>query len=95
MKSSHQGILLMWIAFLLLVTGGVILAQSSAQFNLERSVIGSGGGRSASASYRVEGTIGQSVASPPTAGSSNFTLSSGYWFAQTKMATYLPMIVKH
>jgi hypothetical protein len=69
-------------------------------FNLEWHVIGSGG-ESSSASYHVNGTLGQNVASPPTAGSTSFRVSSGYWFGNTGptgiagIAIYLPIVLKN
>ncbi len=72
------------IIILLIVLGallltGVAVAQSSASFRLERSVIGGGGGRSASASYRIEGTIGQGITQPSGAGSPTYRVWSGFW----------------
>jgi hypothetical protein len=89
------------LTFLLLTAGSVILAQTSASFNLEWHVIGSGGGESSWDGYQVKGTIGQSIASQPASGSANFTVSSGYWFGDTGPAgttgtgIYLPIIFKN
>lgn len=82
--------------FLLLVVavGTTVLAQSSASFDLEWHVIGSGGGESSSASYHVNGTIGQSIAGPPTTGSASFVVSSGYWFVEIGHTIYLPTILR-
>lgn len=75
----------------LLVGGGIVLAQSSASFNLPWHVVGGGGGRSFSSGYRVAGTVGQGVTSPPRAASANFVLGSGYWAGiQTLPADPLP-----
>jgi hypothetical protein len=79
---------------LALTTGAVSLAQSSVGFMLSGSVLGSGGGQSASASYQVNGTIGQSLASQPTSGSSQFRVSSGYWFGNRQPVIYLPLVRK-
>ena len=98
MKHNHRAIFLALAAMLLLLTAGaVVLAQTSASFNLEWHVIGSGGGESGSANYQVNGTIGQSVASPPTSGSANYKASSGYWFADTGTGTtiYVPTLLKN
>lgn len=101
MTPNHRVIFQILAAVLLLFTTAVVvLAQTSAGFNLEWNVIGSGGGESSSAGYRVRGTIGQGIASPPPSGSANFTVSSGYWFADTGPAgatgpaIYLPAIFK-
>lgn len=99
MKRKHKQILLIIAGILLLfVVGTAVLAQTSAGFNLTWHVIGSGGGQSTSASYKVNGTIGQSLPSLPnvnTHSSSNFSLQSGYWSAHSGTAVYLPIIVKH
>jgi hypothetical protein len=81
--------------------GTTVLAQTSAGFNLEWYVIGSGGGESSSGTYRVNGTLGHSFTSQPTSGSASFTVSSGYWFFDTGppgaagTASYLPVIFKN
>ena len=62
-----------------LVTAGVAVAQMSASYRLERSVIAGGGAQSASANYQVAGTIGQSLASPPESSSAGFQIWSGFW----------------
>jgi hypothetical protein len=75
-----------------LVAGGALLAQA-ADFELRRSTIGSGGGISGSAAFRVQGTVGQGVASQPAAASESFRLSSGFWFgAAPDNTVYLPWI---
>ncbi len=86
-------------AVLLLVgTGMIVMAQTSAQFDLGWNVLGSGGGASSSASYQMRGTIGQGLASPPVLSSANFSVSSGYWAPGTETAPefhiYLPIVVK-
>lgn len=83
-------------AFLLLVlaVGTTVLAQSSASFDLGWHVIGGGGGESSSASYQVNGTIGQNVTGPPSVGSVSFVLSSGYWFIDTRTTIYLPAVLR-
>lgn len=98
MKQKQRFIVLAVCLLLLLALGAVALAQTSAGFNLEWHVIGGGGGQSSSASYQVEGTIGQGVASPPTAGSAGFVVSSGYWSGSAGMAgttLYLPAILNN
>ncbi|HEX9926697.1 MAG TPA: hypothetical protein VGD99_28885 [Anaerolineae bacterium] len=97
LKPTFQALLFV----LVLMLGTTVLAQTSAGFNLEWHVIGSGGGESSSAGYQVKGTIGQSIASQPASGSANFTVSSGYWFGDTGPAgttgtgIYLPIIFKN
>ena len=92
----RQKMLLPVVALLLLLTAGaVVWAQTAAGFDLVWNVIAGGGGRSSSADYRVEGTIGQAVAGPPAAGSADFMIGSGYWFGATGGAAttlYVPVI---
>ncbi len=79
---------------LLLAAGALVLAQSSADFNLEWHVIGNGGSASGSADYQVQGTIGQSLVSPAVSNSADYAMSSGYWFSGSGQNVYLPLIVK-
>jgi len=98
MHTRSKLILLVLLLLLVLVVGTTVLAQSSAGFDLSWHVIGSGGGASSSASYRVNGTIGQSIANQPAAGGTSFTVSSGYWFVDTGTTgttLYLPAILKN
>ncbi|MFO7682155.1 MAG: hypothetical protein R6X34_19100 [Chloroflexota bacterium] len=98
MRQKQRIIILAAAMLLLLAFGAAVLAQTSAGFNLEWHVIGGGGGESSSAGYWVHGTIGQSAASPPTAGSAGFVVSSGYWSGSTGSAgttVYLPAILKN
>ena len=91
------------LTLLLLVqmSSSVVLAQSSAGFNLQKYVIGSGGRDADSANYRVNGTVGQSITSQPVSKSANFIISSGYWSADSRppgnigTAVYLPAVLKH
>jgi len=97
MKQKKQKIIILAVMLLLLAFGGAALAQTSAGFNLEWRVIGGGGGESSSADYRVHGTIGQSVTSPPASSGAGFVVSSGYWLRGTPAGTtvYLPTILKN
>lgn len=91
------------LLFLLLtfIVGAAALAQTSAGFNLRWHVIAAGGQASSSSSYRVNGTIGQSIAGPPGSGSAGYAINSGYWFSDidnwlggTGRAVYLPAVLK-
>ncbi len=97
MRHKHVTKFLAVIVLLLSLTiGAVALAQTSAGFNLEWNVIGGGGGESSSASYRVQGTIGQAVAGPPISTSADFRVGSGYWYGAMGPAVstiYLPLIL--
>jgi hypothetical protein len=98
MKQKKQRIIILAVMLLLLAFGATALAQTSAGFNLEWRVIGGGGGESSSADYRVHGTIGQSVTSPPASSSAEFVVSSGYWPGGAPAAgttIYLPVILNN
>ena len=93
MRDNKRMILAALTCLLLLSTAGLVVrAQSSARFNLDWHVVGSGGGESASSNYQVNGTIGQGVASPPAVASANYIVSSGYWFVETEVTVYLPSV---
>lgn len=95
MEMNRLAIFLAVICLLLaLAVGAIALAQSSASFNLEWNVVGSGGGESTSAGYRVNGTIGQSMAGPPPASGGAFAVTGGYWVFDARRAVYLPAVSK-
>ena len=95
MKYDRRAILLAVLCFLLLLAvGAVALAQSSAGFNLEWHVVAGGGGESSSASYRVDGSIGQSLAGPPPAAGSAFAVTGGYWVFDSRRSIHLPVLFK-
>ena len=81
------------VLLILLIGGVAVWAQTSANYDLSWHVVGSGGGISSSASYSVNGTAGQSVASPALSGSNTFTVSSGYWYSGSSL--YLPLMQKN
>jgi hypothetical protein len=62
---------------LALVAAPIIFAQTSASYDLSWNVLGGGGEQAASASYSLEGTLGQPIID---AGSSaTFAVQPGYW----------------
>jgi hypothetical protein len=95
MKPYHLAIPLGLAAMLLLLAAGAaVLAQTSARFDLEWHVVAGSGGESSSASYQVNGTIGQSLTGPPTSSGASFAVSSGYWFPEAGRSLYLPAVFK-
>ncbi len=60
---------------LLLLAGSPLLAQ---QYSVRATVLAGGGATSAGGSYRITGTIGQSVAGGPAAGGL-YAVMSGFW----------------
>ncbi len=90
-RSILAALLTVWMV------SGVVLAQSSASYNLEWHVIGGGGQPVASASYIVNSTTGQGAASPPYSASSHYAVSGGYWFGgglPIFHSVYLPLVLK-
>ncbi len=80
MKLDDSKRMALAIALLLLgLSGGVLLAQGSASFQLRQSVIAGGGSGSSSTSFAVIGTVGQAAAGPPAMSSSSYQISSGFW----------------
>ena len=95
MRHKTVKVLLAIAAVLLLVGAGtIVMAQTSAQFDLDWHVLGSGGGASSSVGYQVRGTIGQGLTSPPVLNSASFSVNSGYWAAGPKFHIYMPIVLK-
>jgi hypothetical protein len=74
-----KGIAILLMLVILLAAAGSAMTQSSASFALSWQTIASGGERSTSSSYRVNGTIGQNLASPPSSASASYAIRSGFW----------------
>jgi hypothetical protein len=71
---------------LVLASVGNAHGQSSASYEITRSVMSTGGGRSTSASYDLSGTLGQP--SPTEAsGSESYNLGSGFWGGMVRLFT--------
>ncbi len=82
--------------FVVVVTAGSVLAQTSPSYNLEWHVIGGGGQPSSSASYAVNSTAGQGAASPPSSVSASYVVSGGYWFrGMVDYIIFLPLVLKN
>lgn len=71
------------LPFIVFVVGS---AQSSASYEITKSVISGGGARSSSASYELTGTLGQP--SPvDVSDSASYSLGSGFWGATVRLFT--------
>lgn len=70
------------------VLAGVAVARSWADLSLSWHVIASGGGRSASGSYVVTGSIAQPVVG--AAQSSGYRLGAGFWYGVREPAPPTP-----
>ncbi len=95
MKQKHLALILALVVFFLLTAGVIVLAQTSASFDLSWHVVGSGGSESSSADYQINGTIGQSLASPQESDSADFVVNSGYWVVGANRTVYLPVVIKN
>jgi hypothetical protein len=83
---------ILFLIVLLVVSVGIVAAQSSSNFVVQRHVVGSGG-VSDSANYKVTSVIGQQATD--VGGSANFKVSAGFLHPLgAKSTVYLPIIVK-
>ncbi len=69
-----QATVLVWL--LCLLAAGGASAQTSANYALNWSVVGSGGGEIASASYAMQSTVGQTAIGITSDG---YMIEAGYW----------------
>ncbi len=77
MKWKRTSLGLVAATLLLILT--VALAQSATGFRIDRFVIAGGGGDLTSASYRLQGTLGQSIAHSEPAVSGSYRVQGGFW----------------
>jgi len=73
---TKQTIVIVLVWLLCLLAAGGASAQSSANYALNWSAIGSGGGEIASASYTMQSTVGQTAIGIASDG---YTIEAGYW----------------
>jgi hypothetical protein len=86
MKGTPMNLLLCTIVLACIAATGDAAGQSSASYELTRSVMSGGGTTSTSASYSVTGTFGQ--ASPvDVSDSASYNVGSGFWGATVRMFT--------
>jgi hypothetical protein len=86
MKRIRNHLLFSVVLVVCLAAIGNAAAQSSASYELTRSVMSGGGTTSTSASYELTGTLGQP--SPvDVSDSANYNLGSGFWGATVKLFT--------
>jgi len=84
MKTLLRSIPALALTALVLVSVGNAHGQSSASYQITRSVMSGGGGRSTSASYALTGTLGQP--SPTEASESeSYNLGSGFWGGMVRL----------
>jgi len=76
---AHRGLhYLAALLVVLLVAGGVALAQTGGPYNLEWHTFDGGGGSVSGGTYSLSGTVGQTDAWAIMSGGS-YTLSGGFW----------------
>ncbi|CAG0935852.1 hypothetical protein TFLX_04703 [Thermoflexales bacterium] len=86
-----------WISMALIVLLAALLlvssagAQNSASFDLSWYTLAGGSGRVASASYAMNGTVGQALVD--SSESTSYRLPSGYWQNWPDYAVFLPVIL--
>ncbi len=86
-----RGFLLLLALVMLLSVSGVVLAANG--FEIDRWVIGGGGGRVAAGDYVLNATVGQAVAGGVTG--SPYELCAGFWCGMGVYKVYLPMVVRN
>lgn len=71
-------------------------SQTSSNYNLDWWTVDGGGGTSSAGGYTLSGTIGQYDASGPSASSSGYQLTSGFWFLRWLdfRNLFLPLVIK-
>lgn len=68
------------LLFLACISSAITLAQySGGNFDIAKSTIDNGGGRSAGGEFYLTGTIGQPDATLQISGGSGFLLAGGFW----------------
>ena len=83
---------ILFLILLLVVSVGIVAAQSSSNFVVQRHAINSGGVAD-SANYRVTSVIGQQATD--MGGSANFKVSAGFLHPLgAKSTVYLPVVIK-
>lgn len=85
------GFLLLLVLAILLSVSGIVLAANS--FEIDRWVIGGGGGRVEEGDYVLNATVGQAVVGGIT--SNPYELCAGFWCGMGVYKVYLPLVVRN
>jgi len=78
------------LAVLLLASNAT--AQTSTNYDLHWYVLAGGGERAASASFALNGTLGQWAIGPSA--DTDYGMHSGYWQSWLDQFTYLPLVLR-
>jgi hypothetical protein len=70
-------LLVISLAWLIFSTSGAVIAQTTGDYTLTKSVVSDGGGRLAGESYTLTGTVGQPDAGALAGG--EYALRGGFW----------------
>ncbi|MGQ9556147.1 MAG: hypothetical protein ACUVWR_18755 [Anaerolineae bacterium] len=95
-SNAHKGLYYL-AAFLavLVIAGGVALAQTGGPYNLEWHSFDGGGGQMAGGAYSLSGTVGQADAGAVMSGGS-YSLSGGFWGGAASQSTiYSPLVLRN
>jgi hypothetical protein len=74
----------------ILVTAGV--ASAAGSFEISRSVIAAGGGKTSAGDYTLSATIGQPITGRAVVGSTD--LCVGFWCGLARYDLFLPLILR-
>ncbi|MCP4541411.1 MAG: hypothetical protein GY832_30140 [Chloroflexi bacterium] len=85
------GFLLLLVLAVLLSVSGVVLAANG--FEINRWVVGGGGGPAEGGDYVLNATVGQAVVGNVTG--SPYELCAGFWCGMGAYKVYLPLVVRN
>jgi hypothetical protein len=80
------------LAVLLLTTTALSASNAPSAVEVQRHVIGGGGGRSEAGDYVLRGTAGQPVAGTTT--NAPYDLCAGFWCGTGTYTIYLPLVLR-
>jgi hypothetical protein len=77
----------------MVAAGGVLAVRASPlALDIDRYVIGGGGGHSEAGSFVLDGTVGQAIAG--TVNSYPYDLCAGFWCGMGGYKVYLPLVLR-
>lgn len=91
-NKPKRNILVALLALLLLSTTALSASTAPSAIEIQRHVIGGGGGRSEAGSYVLRGTAGQPVAG--TTANSPYDLCAGFWCGAGRYTVFLPLALR-
>jgi hypothetical protein len=91
-RTSRIGQVVLILAVLLLAITTLSASSAPSAVEVQRYVIGGGGGRSEAGSYVLRGTAGQPVAGTTT--SSPYDLCAGFWCGAGIYTVHLPLVLR-